>query len=567
MISFKYKLTLLILIIVLLLLGGTFYRVQANLEEKFTLTIEADLKKSQFIVAELMRQRLNKLEAAATILQGNTLLRDILTDRGIDRLTAKDILQEEILPDFPELSLLLLADSNGKVLATTGLGKQDNDFILQHRIYQRLMNGKRGLGYLFQHDVSVQLIGIPVFLREELIGMMIIGSPLTQAVVDRVKAMSGADLALFRDEQIFLASDWQSGTKKRLKREQITALINPKQLSAVIKKEDSPALGIINDERWLYAHVHNRQGFLPDYILAKSLDAQLALVDDIRHDTLIIAGIALFIGSILAFLFSLGVSRPIIALKRATDAVEGEDFSYRTQIKSRDEFEQLGSSFNLMIEGLQERESMRGLMNRLMSKQVVDELLYGEIKTSGEPREVSCLLFELIHFDQFSAPFTPEATLGYLNDCFTRAGFCIDAHQGVINHYYNHTFLALFGAPVAQKNHAQHAFQAALDMHEAISIFNHEMAENRSFTPLQVHIAISSGMVIAGNIGAENRQSYNIAGQPLAALKPLSQQLKQHHVAIALDQKTHLALSTKQHALLQQHNEDVWLLKNEQDLL
>ena len=547
-VAFKYKLTALISGIILLLVSGIFYMVQSNLEHKFIQGIESDLHKTRLIVHQLMAQRRRAIASSATILQGNPLIKEIITDDSLDRITADDIVAEEILIDFRKIELLLLADADGDVLSAVGVDNTGIEYLQSHPLYRLLLNGDRAVAYLFQGDRCIQVVGVPVFVREELIGVLVAGAPLTLGTVRKIKEMTGADLGFFKEGAIFLASGWGQNRdtpdfQKRLI--DVAAHITPEQWAyarnTAPDAQETPARVLLNGERWLYLLLSDRRGFSPDFLLGTSLDQQLAFVDDIRNDTIIIAGVGLGLGLVLSFLFSLGVSRPIAALQHATDAVEQEDFQYRAQIKSRDEFASLANSFNLMIEGLQERDNMRGVMNRLMSKQVVDELLDGNITTTGEARELSLLWVGFKGFQAIFKDTDPKRSLALLNDCYTRCGFCIDAHNGVIDSYQNTSLLAMFGAPAASTEHRQQALQSAVNILDAVSIFNMEVLHQLAYE-ITVHIAFYSGELVVGNLGADNRMSYSITGEGLGCLPGLANSAHDRAAEIITDSASYQSL-------------------------
>jgi adenylate cyclase len=71
--------------------------------------------------------------------------------------------------------------------------------------------------------------------------------------------------------------------------------------------------------------------------------------------------------------------------------------------------------------------------------------------------------------------------------------------------------MALFGAPVEDADHAEHAVQAALDMLSALDRLNERWAgEGRPC--LAIGIGINSGEMVAGNVGSEQIMSYTVIG-------------------------------------------------------
>jgi len=107
--------------IILVLLAAFFYWGQKALEDRFFNVIEQDLLQTKRIVHDLMQQRLERFIQYSNVLENNNLLRELITDKTFDRLTRDDILEEEILPGFEELSVLILVQPDGNILANNQL--------------------------------------------------------------------------------------------------------------------------------------------------------------------------------------------------------------------------------------------------------------------------------------------------------------------------------------------------------------------------------------------------------------------------------------------------------------
>jgi adenylate cyclase len=92
---------------------------------------------------------------------------------------------------------------------------------------------------------------------------------------------------------------------------------------------------------------------------------------------------------------------------------------------------------------------------------------------------------------------------------------------------------AVFGAPVARKNHPDLALQAAMDMHRQIDTVNCDLAK-AGYPPLSHGIGIHSGQVVAANIGSPQRLSYALVGDAVnvaARLQNLNKQFGTHIIA------------------------------------
>src|SRR4030095_1001000 len=84
-------------------------------------------------------------------------------------------------------------------------------------------------------------------------------------------------------------------------------------------------------------------------------------------------------------------------------------------------------------------------------------------------------------------------------------------YEGMLHQIIGDCIMAVFGAPIALEDDAERALRAALAMRERLEAFNKRSIEKLK-EPLDLHIGINSGTVIAGNVGTSVQMSYSIIG-------------------------------------------------------
>ncbi len=100
----------------------------------------------------------------------------------------------------------------------------------------------------------------------------------------------------------------------------------------------------------------------------------------IVNEFYIYEGIAILIGSLFfIYIFSLQITRPIIALNSIIKKMVKMDFSYRAKIKSKDELEELGGNINFLSSELEKNMGQLRLSNMKLKDEVekrkkIDEL-------------------------------------------------------------------------------------------------------------------------------------------------------------------------------------------------
>jgi class 3 adenylate cyclase len=125
----------------------------------------------------------------------------------------------------------------------------------------------------------------------------------------------------------------------------------------------------------------------------------------------------------------------------------------------------------------------------------------------GERRVVTILFADIAGFTAMSEKMDPEQVRGLMNACFDDLVPAIHKYEGTVNKFIGDEIMALFGAPVAHENDAERALRAALEMVGRLREFN-----ARHQTDLGLHFGINTGMVIAGSIGAQQQQQYDVLG-------------------------------------------------------
>jgi adenylate cyclase len=104
--------------------------------------------------------------------------------------------------------------------------------------------------------------------------------------------------------------------------------------------------------------------------------------------------------------------------------------------------------------------------------------------------------------------------------------------------------MALFGAPVEDADHAEHALAAAVDMVGELGKLNRKwLAEGK--VQLDIGIGINSGEMIAGNIGSERIMSYTVIGDNVNLGSRLESLNKEYQSRIIISDATRTRLRTE----------------------
>jgi adenylate cyclase len=138
------------------------------------------------------------------------------------------------------------------------------------------------------------------------------------------------------------------------------------------------------------------------------------------------------------------------------------------------------------------------------------------------------LFVDLIGSTALTERTSPAAVVRLLNQFFDAVIDAVGAQAGWVNKFEGDAALCVFGAPVAQADHAARALRAAIAMRSALS----------TLPGLDAGIGVSSGSVVAGNIGSSRRYEYTVVGDPVNEAARLTDLAKSHTGRIVVSEST-----------------------------
>ena len=229
-------------------------------------------------------------------------------------------------------------------------------------------------------------------------------------------------------------------------------------------------------------------------------------------NALISAVLAGVVFSIFALYLARGFVRPINDLSAAAEAVRRGDYANaQATIFAEDEFGHLARTFNTMVTGVQARERERDIFGRVVSPEVREKLLTGELALGGENRRVSVLFSDIRDFTTLSERLGPQETVALLNEYLTAMTEVVRPWGGYVNNFIGDAIVVVFGAPTARAEIEWSAVGAALAMRDRLVEFNQKRVAMGD-DPIQTGIGISTGKVVAGQVGSLERFLYTVIG-------------------------------------------------------
>lgn len=238
-----------------------------------------------------------------------------------------------------------------------------------------------------------------------------------------------------------------------------------------------------------------------------SLAEYEAAKNHLRNLAIEFGSAAFVLGVVLALLISHGFCKPIEELSSATRLIGQGDFETRVRVHSRDELGELATSFNAMAEGLALKEKYKSVLAQVADPGIAEELISGQVTLGGECRQVSVLFCDIRSFTEITEGMPPAEVIALLNEHMTALSRVVHEHCGVVDKFVGDMIMAIFGAPKSYGNDAAHAARCALAMIEERLLLN-----QTSRHQIEVGIGLTTGEVVAGCMGSENRLNYTVLG-------------------------------------------------------
>jgi len=204
-----------------------------------------------------------------------------------------------------------------------------------------------------------------------------------------------------------------------------------------------------------------------------------------------------------------------------------------------------GTAWQYFVEGRAKRE-MKQLFGRYVSPDVFAHLVADPslARLGGQRREMTVLFSDIRGFTTASEKATPEAVVAQLNEYFSAMVAVLFRHQGTLDKFVGDMVMGLFGAPVTDPHHADHAVAAALEMVQELNRLNADW-KARGMPTVDIGIGINSGDMIAGNIGSDTVMSYTVIGDSVNLGSRLESATKEHGVRILISEAVRSRLTTE----------------------
>lgn len=166
-----------------------------------------------------------------------------------------------------------------------------------------------------------------------------------------------------------------------------------------------------------------------------------------------------------------------------------------------------------LFESVAREAEARANLERYFSPALAAQVSSGEIdlKLGGDMKTGTVFFSDIIGFTSMSEKLSPEEIVDKINRYMKYMVDIVFKYQGSVDKFIGDCIMAVWGAPVAIPQEAVAAVTAAVEMQNALFLFNGELYAEKA-APIHMGIGLNSGKFVAGNMGTERRMEYTVIG-------------------------------------------------------
>jgi adenylate cyclase len=184
-------------------------------------------------------------------------------------------------------------------------------------------------------------------------------------------------------------------------------------------------------------------------------------------------------------------------------------------------------------EEIQRETEVRTNFERFFAPGVAARIAHetGAVRLGGDRRPVTVLFSDIRGFTGIAESMAPDRLGRWLSEYFTEMVDLVFEHGGTLDKFIGDAIMAVWGAPLAGLDDADHALRAALAMQARLRVLN-ERFRLRGDPPCDVGIGMSHGEVFAGYLGSERRLEYSVIGDTVNIASRLCEVAKRGEVLL-----------------------------------
>jgi len=243
-----------------------------------------------------------------------------------------------------------------------------------------------------------------------------------------------------------------------------------------------------------------------------------------------------FANSIIPHLESVRKSdKPVIGLELSQTLAQGGNIDWRLNLSPLKDAGQKTQGVAIVLDDLTERkklEAQRGLLQRMVSPAVLDQLDPNTLQVGGKQVFITVLFADVRGFTSYSEKHSPEELVAVLNQYLAAAAEAVLAQEGTVDKFLGDAVMAWYNAPILQPDHTLRAVKSALGIREAIARLHSELPKEAH---LDFGVGINYGEAVLGWIGTEKRLEFTSLGDSVNTAKRIQENCAKNQILISKD--------------------------------
>ena len=191
------------------------------------------------------------------------------------------------------------------------------------------------------------------------------------------------------------------------------------------------------------------------------------------------------------------------------------------------------------------RRYLREAFSHYLSPEVARKVLQDpeKLRLGGQRVEATVLFSDLAGFTGMSEKMEPEEVVSILTRYTTEMTRAIFKYRGTLDKFIGDAIMAVWGTPTEDGDQAYHACLAALEMQKRMKTLAREFdtPEHR----LSMRVGINTGVVMAGNMGSEERFDFTVIGDSVNIASRLEALSKTYGTEIIIGESTRQKLDRR----------------------
>jgi class 3 adenylate cyclase len=402
--------------------------------------------------------------------------------------------------------------------------------------------------YIPSYGAPAAFIAAPVFVQNKLIGVLAVQLPVDEInnimtgnrnwqqdglgksgetyLVGRDYLMRSLSRFLIEDRQGYLQTLRSLGTSEtiiqRIDRYN-TSILEQEVRTEAVKEAINGKKGIkiLRD----YRNIEVLSSYTPlkieglEWVILSEIDLSEAYapIYDFERKVLIYATLLLLLTTLLAMVLADAFVKPIHNLILNARRIQSGTLDEIVHFNREDEFGQLASSFNDMVQSLKAQTNLVAEKNReneqlllsIFPAAIAKRLKQGEKNIAEQVSNVTVLFSDLTGFSELSASLTAYEIVTILNDLVTAFDEAAEKFGMEKIKTIGDSYMAVCGLSVPYLDRDKRALDLGMEMLAIVRRFDY----NRQLQ-LNIRIAINSGDVVAGIVG-RNKFIYDVWGDTI----------------------------------------------------